>query len=65
MTQDPYLHKVFQEPPLTAYEKQRNLKDRLVRAKVPKEKPNKPTRILKGMKKCGLQCITYIGREIN
>ena len=56
MTQDPYLHEVFPEPPLTAYKRQRNVKDRLVRAKVPKEKPNKPTRILKGKKKCGLQC---------
>ena len=27
-----------------------------MKAKVAKEKPNKPTRILKGMKKCGLQC---------
>ena len=68
MTQDPYLHEVFPEPPLTAYKRQRNLKDRLVRAKVPKEKPNKPNRILKGMTKCGRQCTScpYIleGKEI-
>ena len=56
MTKDPYLREVFPEPPLTAHKRQTNLKDRLVRAEVPKEKDNKPKRYIKGMKRCGFQC---------
>ena len=54
--QDPYLQEVFPEPPLTAFKRQTNIKDRLIRAKVPNMKPNKPQRVMKGMKMCGLNC---------
>jgi hypothetical protein len=64
--QDKHLENVFPEPPLIAYKRQRNLKDQLVRAKLPIER-NRPKREQKGMKKCGkcLAC-SYIkeGRTI-
>ena len=54
--QDPNLQEVFPEPLLTAYKRQTNIKDWLVRAKVPDKKPNKPQRVMKGMKICGFNC---------
>ena len=55
MTQDPYLKEVFPEPPLVAFRRQKNIKDFLVRAKVPANK-TRPHRNLNGMKKCTQQC---------
>ena len=53
--QDPYLAEVFPQPPLVAYKRPANIKDKLVRAKVPDRAPPRPKRILNGMKKC-LNC---------
>ena len=36
ISQDQYLKEVFKLPPLTAYKRQRNVKDNLIRAKVAK-----------------------------
>ena len=49
--QDNYLEQVFEEPPLVAYSRNRNIKDTLVRAKVTNKA--RKQRKLQGMKKCG------------
>ena len=56
VSQDPYLHEVFSLPPLTAYKRQKNVRDHLVRAKVPGELRPYPERARRGMKKCGKNC---------
>ena len=55
MTQDPYLAEVYPIPPLIAYKRPPNIKDKLIRAKVPPTISFKPKRDLPGMKKC-LNC---------
>ena len=52
MVQDPYLKEVFPEPPLIAFRRQKNIREFLIRAKVPPA-PSRPKRALPGMKKCG------------
>ena len=52
MKQDPYLATVFPVPPMVAYKRPPNLKDKLIRAKVPKQEPSRPKRNLVGIKKC-------------
>jgi hypothetical protein len=56
VTQDPYLSEVFAQPPLTAYRRQRNIRDHLIRAKVPSDPKLHPERRQRGMKKCGRNC---------
>ena len=56
VSQSQYLNDVFQEPPLIAYKRQRNIKDYPFRAKVPPFNPP-PKRLIKGMSKCGKQCL--------
>ena len=51
MTEDPYLKKVFPEPPMVAYRRAKNLRDKLVNVKVPPP-PTRKKRLLPGMKKC-------------
>ena len=43
---------VFPLPPLVAYKRPPNIKDKLIRAKVPDTLPARPRRIINGMKKC-------------
>ena len=50
MVQDSYLAEVYPKPPLIAYKRQRNIKDLLVKAKVP---PARQRRSLPGMHRCG------------
>ena len=52
MRQDPYLAQVFPQPPLVAYKRPANLRDKLIRAKVPELPPPRIKRIVNGMKKC-------------
>ena len=55
VSQDPYLSEVFPKPPMTAYKRQKNIKDILIRSKInSRGKINKRT--VKGMKTCGKQC---------
>ena len=51
--QDEYLSQVFPEPPLVGFRRQRNLRDHIIRAKVPTPAPQYPQRERKGMTKCG------------
>ena len=52
MNQDPYLAEVFPQPPLVAYKRPQNIKDKLIRAKIPDQPTARPKRNLPGMKKC-------------
>ena len=49
---------VFKEPPLVAFKKQKNLKDLLIRAKVPGPIKERSERKLKGMFKCNQEKCT-------
>ena len=64
---DQYLAKVFPQPPMTGYRKQRNLKNYLIKSKVPPP-PKRTSRNLKGMSKCGKSCANcpYVkeGKEV-
>ena len=53
--QNQYLAQVFPEPPLTAFKRQKNIRDMIIRAKVP-EARRYEQRIKRGMNKCGKQC---------
>ena len=55
MCQDPYLKRVYPKPPLVAFRRQRNIREKLIRAKVPAA-PTRPRRILPGMRSCG-RCV--------
>ena len=56
IVQDAYLKDVFKEPPLTAFKRQRNIKDNIIRAKIPMEPNKRPIRHNPGMKRCGNWC---------
>ena len=56
VNQDPYLAEVFTQPPLTAYKRQKNIKDHLIRAKVPSDPKLYPSRRNRGMQKCRKNC---------
>ena len=61
MTKDPYLKQVFGEPPLIAYRRPKNIKDLVIRAKVPPKNPTRPKRKIPGMAKCkGCPTCPYI-----
>ena len=59
VSQDPYLSEVFEQPPLTAFRRQKNIKNHLIRAKVPAEPKPYPERTQRGMRKCGNNCTAY------
>ena len=54
--QDEYLESVFPDPPLVAFKRQTNLRDFLIRAKLPPSPKAHEKRHLNGMKKCN-KCI--------
>ena len=56
VSQNKYLAEVFVEPPLTAYRRQNNLRDMLIKSKVPPPPPIHPRRVVKGMTKCAKNC---------
>ena len=56
ISQNQYLAEVFKEPPLTAFKKQRNIKDHLIRAKVADPPKMRPERKINGMFKCEKNC---------
>ena len=56
MSKDSYFKKLFNEPPPTAFKRNRNLRNLPIRAKVASKQGIDPKRIIKGMKKCGENC---------
>ena len=54
MTLDPWLQEVFPEPPMVAFRRPTNLREKLICAKLPPT--GRPKRKVKGMKKCGQNC---------
>ena len=50
--QNQYLSEFFKQPPLTAFRRQRNLRDILIKSKVPSPRPLHPKRPIKGMAPC-------------
>ena len=55
MVQDPVLREIFPAPPLIAYRRQKNVREFVIRAKVPPP-PSRERRVLPGMKRCG-KCV--------
>ena len=55
--QDNYMKEVFPEAPLTAFKIQKNLRDFLIRARVPPTPRARLQRLNKGMSQCVLKCI--------
>ena len=55
--QDQYLADSFPEPPLTAYRRPKNLKEFLIRAKVPKPPDKRIKRNMKGMTNVGFNAL--------
>ena len=55
-SQDKYLSDCFSKPMLTAYRRQPNLRNILIKSRIPPPPNPYPKRDLKGMKKCGLVC---------
>ena len=51
MIQDPHMKEIFPDPPLIAYKRQKNLRQMLIRAKVPPIS-KRPKREIHGMRKC-------------
>ena len=49
--------RVFPEPPLVAFRRQKNISDFLIRARLPPEQPTHQRRQQTGMKKCGKNCL--------
>ena len=56
ISQFSYLKEVFAQPPLTAFKRQQNIQNFLIKSKVPPPPDPCPKRSLKGMKKCGKSC---------
>ena len=54
---DPYLKEVYPEAPIIAYRRPKNIREYLIRAKLPPKNQINPTRHLKGMKKCKMSCL--------
>ena len=54
MIQDPYMAQCFPEPPLIAYTRPKNIRDRLIKAKIPKIL--RPRRFIPGMHRCKNNC---------
>ena len=66
---DPYLKEVYPEVPLVAYRRPKNIREYLIRAKLPPKNRSYQTRQLKGMTKCKKGCLIcpYIqeGKDVN
>ena len=57
MTQDAYVSSVFPQPLVTAYRKQKNISDFLIRSKLPPKEGSYPKIDIPGIKKCGKSCL--------
>ena len=64
MSKDPYLQQVFSEPPRIAYKRPKNIKELIIRARVPPEAPVRPKRKIPGITKCkGAQLVHISCKE--
>lgn len=52
MTKDPRLKEIFPVPPMVAYKRPKNIRDTLIRSKVPKAAQTRSKRKTAGMRKC-------------
>ena len=55
--EDPHLKEAFPLPPMVAYRRPPNLKEKLIRARIP-PRYSRPRRQTPGMKKCKYNCLT-------
>ena len=53
MAQDPRMKEVFNLPPLVAYRRPANIKDKLIRSKMPRAQKRNNRRVKNGMHRCG------------
>ena len=56
ISQDQYLSECFPETPLTAFKRPKNLRELIIKAKVPPPQNMRPQREIRGMRKCGTTC---------
>ena len=56
VSQNNYLAECFTAPPLIAFKRQRNMRESLIRAKVPPPPELRPKRKIRGVVKCGKEC---------
>ena len=56
VAEDQHLKECFPEPPLIAHKRPQNLRESLIKAKVPQPPETRQKRLLKGMAKCGKSC---------
>ena len=63
MVQDPWMKEVFQIPPMVTYRRPPNLRDKLIRARIPDPPRMRPKILIPGMKPCGLNYQTCPYRE--
>ena len=65
---DPYLKEVFPEAPIIAYRRPKNIKEYLIRAKLPPKNQLNPKRQIKVMTKCKKSCLicpyVFEGKDI-
>ena len=54
--QDKHLKECFEQPPLTAFRRQTNLRDLLIKSKVPPPTKPYPQRNIRGMTRCAKSC---------
>ena len=52
---DPHLKEVFPLPPLVAYKRPKNIRDKIIRSKIPTTAQKRPKRVVPGMSRCN-QC---------
>ena len=56
--QAPWMKEVFQNPPMVTYRRPPNLRDKLIRARIPDPPRMRPKRLIPDMNPCGLNCPT-------
>ena len=52
MVQDPWMKEVFQNPPMVTYRRPPNLRDKLIRARIPDPPRMRPKRLIPGCLNC-------------
>ena len=55
LTTNPHMKSIFPKPPLVAFKRPQNIRDKLIRARVPPP-PSRPKRVKNGMFKCNKPC---------